>query len=521
MMNKRDSSADIEDFVHEARRRINRRRLLRSASLGALLCAIAMAGIAIGFVSCGYKVQTAWFVAAAGAGGILLAVYYLLRRTSPDWAARQADSQFGLKDGLVSAVGFRRQDHHEGFYALQAEHTRQQVAKADLREIRLRPPWLILCGVVTLVLLSAWLSTFADSPRVQDRKQAEAMTEAQTAEVKELLEEEIEELNKDLDDDEKELLDKSGIAQMVHELKATKDHKEALRQYAKIERKLREVSAKLQVQRDEKFLSEAAKELNKAKETRSLGKRLESKQYSQAAKDIKKLKSSDSGSLTERRKQADRLKSVARRMKDAANRMSASSSQFKSLSENLSQSSQQMQESFDEAEEQECKSGSCSKATMDKLNKDSKSCSASVSKVAMALRKLNAKKKFGKKMYMLKKSLGQCQSYVAGQCKSPLAGKKAGMATDGRMSDRDPTEDSRGLDTQLTGQKGAGPSQIAVEEAASGSGVSRLKAGSRQAIFRRQVESLVRREEIPENLKTGVKTYFESIQEASQPQEQP
>ena len=66
---------------------------------------------------------------------------------------------------------------------------------------------------------------------------------------------------------------------------------------------------------------------------------------------------------------------------------------------------------------------------------------------------------------------------------------------------------------QLKGLKGRGPSQTSVEAAADGFGVSVARDVDRDRTFQRQIESFVQREDVPDDVKTGVKRYFENIHE--------
>ena len=64
---------------------------------------------------------------------------------------------------------------------------------------------------------------------------------------------------------------------------------------------------------------------------------------------------------------------------------------------------------------------------------------------------------------------------------------------------------------QLTGQKGSGPSLSKVEEAESGSGVSSNRTTRTAKEFSRQMESFIERDDVPEELKIGVREYFKTI----------
>ena len=312
-------------------------------------------------------------------------------------------------------------------------------------------------------------------------------------------------------------------------------------QYARIEKRIRDMARSAETERDEKFLARASEELNKGKDTRPLGKTLEEKKYRKAGEDFERMKLKSEGGkkrkpsadmkatsqpgqkqgsstdLKTARRKLDRFRSVSRRMKSAADQMSASESQFKQLSENLDQAGKKMEAALREAEKQMGECGSCSSKSLSQLGEGMKKSNAEVGKIARALRGLDTKKKFFKKMDALRDGLARCQGALAGACETPslaqLNQRGIGSQSDGRMSDRDSTEDARGLDTQLTGTKGEGPALVAVEDAASGDGVSTLRSRRTELEFRRQMESLVRREDVPEGLKEGVKNYFERIHE--------
>jgi len=68
-----------------------------------------------------------------------------------------------------------------------------------------------------------------------------------------------------------------------------------------------------------------------------------------------------------------------------------------------------------------------------------------------------------------------------------------------------------GQTTQLRGIKGAGQSFTSIETADEGSGVAARRAADRQHTFQRQLESFVAREDVPDEVKDGVKHYFEVI----------
>ena len=92
----------------------------------------------------------------------------------------------------------------------------------------------------------------------------------ETTQVNKQLEELIDELERELDDDdERKLVQPDKLREWVDELEETDDQKEALRQYAKLEQKLMKAASRLQQKRDEQYLERAAKELEKGAETKA------------------------------------------------------------------------------------------------------------------------------------------------------------------------------------------------------------------------------------------------------------
>ena len=136
---------------------------------------------------------------------------------------------------------------------------------------------------------------------------------------------------------------------------------------------------------------------------------------------------------------------------------------------------------------------------------------------------MDARKKARGKLQALRRRLSRSQSYCngAGQSLQPGAspgGKKAGWGSDpSRRNEKDALADNGNFE-RLKGQKGQGPSLSAVEDAQSGTGISSRRGAARERDFQRQFESFVRRDDIPEEVKSGVREYLENIHQ-SQPEE--
>jgi hypothetical protein len=72
---------------------------------------------------------------------------------------------------------------------------------------------------------------------------------------------------------------------------------------------------------------------------------------------------------------------------------------------------------------------------------------------------------------------------------------------------------------QIQGQKGQGPSDKTIEAADSGDRTGSRRAGARERTYQKQAESFVRREDVPAEVKEGVKNYFKTIQD--KPEDKP
>jgi hypothetical protein len=96
----------------------------------------------------------------------------------------------------------------------------------------------------------------------------------------------------------------------------------------------------------------------------------------------------------------------------------------------------------------------------------------------------------------------------------PISRVRSLCTNTARRDERDDLVDN-GQTTQLKGTKGQGPSLTTVETAEDGSGVSTRRAVDRQRTFQRQFESFVAREDIPDEVKDGVKQYFQVIHQTT------
>ncbi|MEM9942707.1 MAG: hypothetical protein AAF939_14180 [Planctomycetota bacterium] len=562
------TSSSVQQFVKSAGRRLNCHHAYYVAFLALLAFATCMSIIGIVYVLAGYAVPwQSWMITGCVIVGVGLPVYFLGRRSS-DEVANYADDFYGLKDAVISCSHFAEEGRDGGFYDLQAAKTASLVNESNLNSIRFQVPWRIAsCGLILLVVAIA-LGFKGPSEETRKRLESQQATLIATEIANRELEELIDELEKGLDQEEKELLEPDKLRKWVDELKKTKDRKEAMRQYARLEMNLNKAAQALSQRKDEKLLDEVAKELQKEARLKELAESLKQKKYEKANSELddlkpERLKPKDLKNLSQKRKDLARLKAAAKRMANVAERLAARGSQNQSSglksnndgrpssnnrsrtgsnpskntagsqpgdgNEQFSESSEldQMLEDLDEAVEdlddemeilqrmdiedfeecEECENcRACEQNVLDELDR-----------LGKKLRKMAKKRSAQAKLKSLSQKCSQCQASTSmmAQSKSP-GGQKPGTGTsDMTREGRDPMIDN-GQTTALKGQKGNGPSLTKLESADDGTGVSNRKSSQTKREFQRQVESFVQREDVPEELKTGVKNYFTNIHAAEE-----
>ena len=540
----------IDGFVSQVRRRLHQRRLASAAVWSLLGASGAMLLVALTYIVRGYAVDRRWYVAAAAAAVVATAVLLFTRWASREAASRFADHHYGLQDALVSYLHFSQQGKSEGFYALQRAQTASKVAELDPGSIDWkpagRPSWVAL----VLMTAAALLALMQPSQAVQQRLVTEEFTLATTAIQKAELEELVRQLDEQTNDPlERELLAPDKLREMVESLGETRDQKEALRQQAKLEQFLNEKRTRLEQERDEHILSEAAKELSKTRETKELGEKLAKKEYNPAADELQRMKPESSKKLTEQQKELARLAAASKRMAAAVrnqrSRTSAGKNDAPSKSggaqtaassarsgssgsvgggngsgggelgdniKDLEEAVARWSEALSEAERQEKQNGQCDTQCQDRCEACRKTACNSLDKLTKYLNRMAVRKCACDKLASLCKACSQCQS---GLCQSPYASPKNGKgigssSNPARRDQRDELLDN-GQTEALKGIKGQGPSQSSIETADEGTGTSGLTAVSKRRTFQRQFESFVSREDVPEEVRVGVRRYFESI----------
>jgi hypothetical protein len=542
----------VKNFTKDVRRRLNRHRLWDVL----VWCGAVGSGIMIGvggfYIFRGHRVNLLWYLATLLVVGVASGVWWLVRRHNIKSAAKHADKFFNLKDSITSYLGFKSQGKKGRFHELQAEQTNKILSALYIDRIQWQLPKRVITVGTVLLVVAVAMGFKGESQEIKIQRLLEEQTALMTEEINEELAKTVEEILEDtidemldLPDDKElaELLNPNELKELVKELAETKDIKEAMRQYAKMEGKLKGMSARLMQRKEERLLDEVGKELSKERQSKELGKELTKKDYRKSAEKLEELKHDASKELSEQRKELAKLKATAKRMATAckaANRKSGNNSKSggqDNMKSNNSQGSSSLSESIEELDEMVSKldealeqaeretrqNGDPSKECKDNCGSCSSNANKSLDKLGKKLKRMAAKRKAQSRIKKLSDKLGQCQSSLCQgkkQCQkqgnkqgNKPGGNKAGTGSSDAKNDL-PTEDlENGELSQLKGTKGAGPSQTMVEEAEDGTGVSSSGGSAIKRTYQKQVESFVQRQDVPENVKAGVKAYFENIHE--------
>ena len=143
-------------------------------------------------------------------------------------------------------------------------------------------------------------------------------------------------------------------------------------------------------------------------------------------------------------------------------------------------------------------------------------CQSQLNKLCNTLNQLSQCRSASQSLSKLSQCLSQCQGCLNGQCNKPGSkpgGKKAGNGTvESRRDGSDPLPFTTET-MEIQGQKGQGPSDKTIEAADSGDRSGSRRAGARERTYQKQAESFVHREDVPAEVKEGVKNYFKTIQD--------
>lgn len=503
-----------------------RRRLWSQAVLGRILWATVLVGVlilAIATVSLanGRAVPHALY----GLGLILWVVALLAillgTRCRPEVSAAFADAFFRLSDALTSARRFASEEKDGGFYALQRKRTEELVSRLDPESVPVAVSPMLCFATMGAILLVGGTALVPDSEAtVHAKRQAlaiQAQTEALNAELSETLEAFARETPEPMG-----LLPSGQWREWLSELRTTDDLKVAMRQYAALERRVSQLSGRLEQRREEQLMNRIGEELLRERGHEQLGDQLKRRKYRDAAARLREMqmRGREKGmtKLSEKRERFEHWRSAARRMAAAAQEnqdrsetspaLEALLEQLNALTETLGGEWQQL------ADVDDTDVSAMDEEALRTLLEKMEALDLHMEEMSLRLERMEATRDLQGKLRMLGRQLSQAQRLLAGRVDAPFTSPGAPRPGDGHSEERREAQDAvvdNGQFTELKGLKGIGPSQTQIEDSTEGTGVSQLSATGRERDYAKQLEAFVQRDDVPEQVKSAVREYFTRI----------
>jgi hypothetical protein len=295
----------------------------------------------------------------------------------------------------------------------------------------------------------------------------------------------------------------------------------------------------LEARQDEAVLKLSAEELAKSSlaDARQLGKKLDAKDFELAKEQLgemkpEALKQMTPEQLEKLRKNAEKMKEMAKRMADGARQRNfgkAPKPGDKMDGDPMKMADGKQQPLQEMLEDMEADARQLGQMMEGEMDPDAEAMAGrlgeKMDKLGDRLGMLGARQRAKEKLDKLRAGMGDARQFAQGQsqmlglAQSMMQGQQPGgqQAGKGSVESRRDAQDElkdNGNMAQLQGNPNAeGPSTNSVESAESGTGIAGRAAVDRNREFRRQMESLVRRDDIPEELKLGVREYFERVHE--------
>lgn len=533
----------LTPFLDAVRRRLDRGV---ASHIGARCLIVAAGGSllwAVGWRVFGYAAPRSGYLVMTGASFVLAWVIRETSRKSTADAAQAADQAFGLKDGMLSWLGFRAKGDEGEVFQLQEKSLAGKLAGLDPASLPLvHPKRLYRTGLIMTAVVGV-LALLPHSQAVQERLAREELTAERSAEVKKQVEEAVEELIKGLGEEEKKEIDPEKLRELAKQLEETKDQREAEKQIAKFEQEIAKAMQGLEARQDEAVLKLSADELAKSQlaDARQLGKQLDAKDFEKAQQELDKMKLEAKEKMTpeqleELKKNAAKAKEMAKRMADGARQRNfgktpKAGDKMDGAEMKANQGNQQpLQEMLEDMDADARELGQ--KMEQGEFDPDAQEMAGKLGekmgKLGDRLGKLGARQKAKGKLDKLRSGMGEARQFAQGQTQmlglaqsmaqgQQPGGQKPGQGSvESRRNERDELKDNKNM-AQLKGNPtGEGPSSNTTESAESGTGIAGRAAVDKQREFKRQMESMVRRDDIPEELKLGVREYFERVHEGSE-----
>ncbi len=521
----------IEAFLQAVRRRLDDGVRWRVISRTLLAGATAALVWALAWRVFGYAAPRPGYAVVAAVAVIAAIVWIMASRRNTRDAAHSADSVFNLKDGMISWLDFKSAGLDGEAYQLNERALVEQMETLDVTRVPAPKPRKLLASGVAVALLAFGLALLPHGEAVRKRLAREQLASQRSAEIAKELEKAVEEIIETMSEEERELLAPKTLREWAKQIQATKDMRESEKQLARFEQQIAKAMQGLEARQDEAVLKLSAEELAKSSmaDARKLGKNLEAKDFEKAAQNLNAIKPKAARKMTPEelaklRKNAAKSRDMAKRMADGARRKD-----FGNMKPGDDKNAKPGEKAMDEMlEEMDADAADLAMELEEsEFDEDAEAMAGKLEKgmgeLGKRLGKLAARQKAKGKLNALRGGLGQARQFAKGNAQSlglaqgnaqgnQPGGQQAGTGSDSsRRDQRDEFKDNGNM-AQLKGQQNAeGPSSSTVESAESGSGVAGRANVAKQREFKQQLESLVRRDDIPESLKLGVREYFEKV----------
>jgi hypothetical protein len=433
-----------------------------------------------------------WPLVALPLGGLVGLFVGAVRRRSPHAAARLLDRHFDLKDRSVTTLEFAQSmtgpvsDGSAAAKRLQIEEAAARLQRIDPDEcVTIRPwnrtlQWATGLAAAALVILAL---TRGGTPPAEARVVLPLASE-QSADLRETMLPEIEQLARESEDPEIEQLVQELREKVDQMQRATLDESDLMATLSEMEQSLAEAREALQLKTTDATMKALAAAIKPADELQASAAAMESEDYQRASEELKSADPSKIGDK-QRRAVSDNLKKMVR---------SLAPGQSGQLSESIQQLAQGLS------------------------GKNSKKCRQCLSKLAKQCQQQSQRKKIGQCMSSQLNRLAQCKSQCRGQCNSNVARKsnrpstKAGQSASGQPQGDKATEiDAQRQEQQLTGVQGEGPSETEILQAPEGEQQAVRAYRGNYDKFRREAEAVLESEPLPMGVRETVRTYFEAI----------
>jgi hypothetical protein len=504
----------IERFLRAARVRINLQivyvewiRSMTVFGVGALLVC------AWNPLVHGQKVDLVWLTIPALVAVLFWASRAFFHFSNQHEAARHADSTFNLQNALMATVEFSKIPLHDGFHDLHRIRTADRISLENIKELRVHSVSAIhpvlsiamLTGCVVLCLLD-------DRPEVRLRREQEKTTENIGHERNKELRETMIQIRETMTPKERALFDASQLPRRIESLKSSGDTKELMRQYAALERDVQRMAERNQLDQEEKMLAAIAKKLMQSRDGSEMGKHLSQNRIPEAARKLEEMHRQASDGMEKK----EAFRKLVETMRNSTRDFSQDEEDgLKSRLDRLSESLTSEQKSQDgdrkgEKGEKGRNTQNAVQALTDHLRQhaDKKEYFQKLAGIRRALADAQAGAATGK----MGMTMGEGKATGKGQGQGKGKGIGDGIGPSGN-DDPGTRRENAGVIAQIEGQKGKGPGDVRVAETGSGSGEIGRESRAAGGEARLQFEHFLRREDVPDGMKDGVKRYFETIHE--------